>query len=376
MMIQLPGQEKSIVFRNRFGDMKLGLIGLQHSGKTTIFNALTRSQAEVHDFVAAKAEPNVAVVEVGDERVRTLEEMYRPQKTTFATIELIDFVGLSSGSARDGAFSPELLNLVKTTDALALVVKNFKDELNGHSSPLKDIELISDELLLFDLVFTETRLERIAHQLSRGKKTNELLFEQKTLQRIQDHLNSNQPIRSLELSKDELKVIRGYQYLTLKPLLVILNSGEDNFGNGNGLISSIQKSYDIIEFAGKFEMELAQFDHESDMKLFMAEMGIEQSARDRLTKFAYDMLGYISFFTVGSDEVRAWSIRKGSTALQAAGAIHTDLMRGFIRAECFNYVDLIKAGSEKAVKSNGAFRLEGKDYIVQDGDILSIRFNV
>ncbi|MDZ7335465.1 MAG: 50S ribosome-binding GTPase, partial [candidate division KSB1 bacterium] len=222
--------------------MKLGLIGLQHSGKTTIFNALTRSQAEVHNFVAAKAEPNIAVVEVGDERVRTLSEMYRPQKTTFATIELIDFIGLSSGSAKDGAFSPELLNLVKTTDALALVVKNFKDELNGHSSPLKDIELISDELLLFDLVFTETRLERIAHQLSRGKKTNELLFEQKTLQRIHDHLTDSKPIRTLELSQDELKVIRGYQYLTLKPLLVILNSGEENFGKGNGLIQSIQKS--------------------------------------------------------------------------------------------------------------------------------------
>lgn len=356
--------------------MKLGLIGLPHSGKTTIFNALTRSQAEVHAFMSAKAEPNMAVVEVGDERVRTLADMYRPQKTTFATIEIIDFVGMTRGSARDGIFSSELLNLVKTTDALALVVKNFKDELNGHASPVKELESISEELLLFDLIFTETRLERIAHQLARGKRTNELAFEAKILQRILNHLNENQPIRTLPLSKDEARVIRGYQYLTQKPLLVILNSGEDNFGNGHGLIPSLQKSHNVIEFAGKFEMELAQLDSEAEMKMFMDEMGIQQSARDRLTKFAYDILGYISFFTVGSDEVRAWSIRKGSTALQAAGAIHTDLMRGFIRAECFNYIDLIKAGSEKAVNSNGAFRLEGKDYIVQDGDILSIRFNV
>jgi GTP-binding protein YchF len=266
--------------------------------------------------------------------------------------------------------------LIKTTDALGLVVKNFKDDLNGDISPLKDIELISDELLLFDLIFTETRLERIAYQFSRGKKTNELIFEEMTLKRILDHLNENKPIRTLELSKDEAKVIRGYQYLTQKPFLAILNSGEENFGNGNGLISSIQKSYDVIEFAGNFEMELAQLDTEADAKMFMDEMGIKDSARDRLTKFAYEMLGYISFFTVGSDEVRAWSIHKGAVAVQAAGAIHTDLMRGFIRAECFSYDALIKAGSEKAVKNNGAFRLEGKDYIVQDGDILSFRFNV
>ena len=356
--------------------MRLGLIGLQNSGKTTIFNALTKSQAEVHAFSNAKAEPNIAIVEVGDERVRKLSDMYLPKKKTFATIEIIDFVGLSAGSAKEGTLSSKLLNLVKTTDALALVVKNFKDDLNGDSSPLKEIELITDELLLFDLIFTEARLERIAHQFSRGKKTNDLVFEEKILQKILDHLNDNKPIRTLALSADEAKVIRGYQYLTQKPFLVILNSGEDTFGNGNGLIPSIQKLSDVIEFAGNFEMELAQLDSEDEMKMFMDEIGIKESARDRLTKFVYEMLGYISFFTVGSDEVRAWSVHKGDTAMQAAGAIHTDLMRGFIRAECFGYHDLMKAGSEKAVKSNGAFRLEGKDYIVQDGDILSFRFNV
>lgn len=356
--------------------MKLGLIGLPNTGKTTIFNALTNSHAETNIFSSGKAEPHIAVMEVGDERIRQLVGMYQPKKTTFATIELIDFVGLSAGSAKEGAFSSELLNLIKSTDALALVVKNFKDNLNGAPAPLKEIESITDELLLFDLIFTETRLERIAYLFSRGKKTNELVFEEKTLKRILDHLNENHPIRTLSLSGDEARVIRGYQYLTQKPFLVILNSGEDNFGNGNGLIPSIQKHGDVIEFAGKFEMELAQLDREDEIKMFMDEMGIEASARDRLTKFAYDMLGYISFFTVGTDEVRAWSIRKGNTALQAAGAIHTDLMRGFIRAECFGYDDLMKAGSEKAIKGNGAFRLEGKDYVVQDGDILSIRFNV
>ena len=164
--------------------MKIGLIGLQNSGKTTIFNALTKLQAEVNVFSNVKAVPNIAIVEVGDERVRALAEMYIPKKTTFTTIELIDFVGLSAGSAKEGTFSSELLNLVKTMDALALVVKNFKDDIDGHVSPVKDIQLISDELLLFDLIFTETRLERIAHQFSRGKKTNELVFEEKTLNKI------------------------------------------------------------------------------------------------------------------------------------------------------------------------------------------------
>lgn len=356
--------------------MKIGLIGLQNSGKTTIFNALTKLQAEVNSFSNTKAEPNVAMVEVGDERVRTLSEMYQPKKTTLASIELVDFVGLSAGSAKEGTFSSELLNLIKTMDALALVVKNFKDDLNGDIAPLNEIQMISDELLLFDLIFTETRLERIAHQYSRGKKTNELVFEEKTLNKILDHLNENKPIRSLELSVDEEKVIRGFQYLTKKPFLVILNSCEKKFGNGNGLIPSIQKSFDVIEFAGKFEMELAQLDDIEDEKLFLDEMGIQESARDRLSKFAYDMLGYISFFTVGNDEVRAWTIQNGDSAVHAAGAIHTDLMRGFIRAECFSYNALLKAGSEKAVKENGSFRLEGKNYIVQDGDILSIRFNV
>ena len=356
--------------------MKIGLIGLQNSGKTTIFNALTKLHVEVNAFSNTKAEPNLAMVEVGDERVRTLSEMYLPKKTTFASIELVDFVGLSAGSAKEGTFSSELLNLIKTMDALTLVVKNFKDDLNGDLSPQIDIQMISDELLLFDLIFTETRLERIAHQFTRGNKTNELVFEEKTLNRILDHLNENKPLRALELSADEEKVIRGYQYLTQKPFLVILNSGEDNFGNGNGLIPSIQKSFDVIEFAGNFEAELAQLENEEDEKMFLDEMGIKESARDRLTKFAYEMLGYISFFTVGSDEVRAWTIQKGDTAVQAAGTIHTDLMRGFIRAECFSYEALIQSGSEKAVKDNGSFRLEGKNYIVQNGDVLSIRFNV
>ncbi len=355
--------------------MKLGLVGLPNSGKTTIFNALTKSQIAVNAYSNAKAEPNVAIVEVGDDRVRKLSEMYQPKKTTFATIEIVDFVGMAVGSAKEGAFSPELLNLIKTMDALAFVIRNFDSGMEEKNDPLSDIRSMSDEMILLDLVFTETRLERIAYQFTRGKKTNELVFEQKVLEKIRDALEQGTPVRAINLDKDEQKVIRGYQYLTQKPFLVILNSGEENFGKNEDLLAEIKKSHDVIEFAGRFEMELSQLSEE-DAEMFMEDMGIKESARDRLTRFVYQMLGYISFFTVGKDEVRAWTIHEGDTALEAAAAIHSDLARGFIRAECFHYDDLLAAGSEKAIRGNGGFRLEGKNYQVKDGDILSIRFAV
>ncbi|MFZ5517616.1 MAG: redox-regulated ATPase YchF [Candidatus Zhuqueibacterota bacterium] len=355
--------------------MKLGLIGLQNSGKTTIFNALSNSRAEVTAFSSGKAEPNLAVVDVGDERIDKLSELYSPKKTTYATVELVDFAGMTEGAAKNGSFSAELMALIKNMDALALVVRNFTDSLGDDPEPLEDIERVNTELILSDLVLVETRLERIEANYAKNKKTVGLQLEEKILRRILEQLNDNKPIRNLELSEEEEKNIRGFQFLTKKPFLVILNSDETRFGKNEKLIAAIQEQYNTIEFAGNFEMELAQLSPE-DAALFMQDMGIRQSARTRLTGFLYSILGYISFFTVGSDEVRAWSIRKGQTAVEAAGVIHTDLTRGFIRAECFSYNDLIKYGSEKAVKEKGLFRLEGKDYIVKDGDALSIRFNV
>ena len=189
-------------------------------------------------------------------------------------------------------------------------------------------------------------------------------------------MERDQPIRDLVLDRDEQKVIRGFQFLTQKPLMVILNSDDRVFGTNQDLLAEVEKKHRVIEFAGQFEMELSRLKHDEEAKLFMDDMGIKRSARDRLTQFAYETLGYISFFTVGSDEVRAWNIREGTTTREAAGTIHTDLARGFIRAECFRYDDLVDLGSEKAIRQKGLFRLEGKDYIVQDGNILSIRFAV
>ena len=356
--------------------MNIGLIGLPNSGKTTIFNALTRSQARVSAYANSKSEPNRAVVEVVDDRVEFLSAMYKPQKTTHAVIELIDFEGLTQGGARDGLVSSAAMGLIKNSDAIVLVVRNFRDGLAEDLTPLKDLENLNEELMISDLIVAENRLERIEKATRRGKTTNLLQIEEKLLHRIIDHLSSDQPIRDLELDEMHAKMIRGFQFLTQKPMLVIVNSDEINFGKTRDLLKEIEKRHMVIEFAGKFEMELAQLNDPEDIELFMTDMGIQKSARDRLCSAAYELLGYISFFTVGTDEVRAWSIQKGQSALGAAGSIHSDLARGFIRAECISYDDLMAYGSEKQVSEKGLLRLEGKKYVVEDGNILNIRFNI
>jgi hypothetical protein len=356
--------------------MNIGFIGLPNSGKTTIFNALTRSHARVSSYANAKAEPNRAVVEVTDDRVQTLSEMYKPRKTTFAVIELIDFVGLTQGSARDGLFSSSSMGSIKNSDAIALVVRNFRDDPTETVTPLKDVAQLDEELVISDLIIAENRLERIEKANRRGKATNLLKMEEKLLHRIIDHLSNNRPIRDLNLEGEHEKIIRGFQFLTQKPAMVIVNSDENHFGANQDLLEKIERCHRVMEFAGKFEMELAQINDQDDIELFMKDMGIRKSARDRLCSAAYELLGFISFFTVGTDEVRAWSIQEGESILAAAGTIHSDLARGFIRAECISYNDLMAHGSEKQVSEKGLLRLEGRKYVVEDGNILNIRFNV
>jgi ribosome-binding ATPase len=360
--------------------MKIGLIGLPKSGKTTIFNALTRSSAEVAEYSSGKLEPNIAVVDVADPRVDRLSAMYEPKRTIRATIDVMDFVGVEKGGEHRDLFSGPAMGLVKTSDALAAVVRNFHndvlDSTMGPPRPADDADAVHGELILSDLVLVETRLGRIEADHQRGKKTPQSQAEQKTLQMLQEALSEDQPVRSLDLTPDQRKSLSGYQLLSAKPFLVIVNSDEERYGKDAGLLESLNDRYRAIEFAGSFEMELAQFEDQEESATFMEDFGITESARARLTTVAYDLLGLISFFTVGKDEVRAWTIHRGETALDAAGSIHTDLARGFIRAECFSYDDLIEAGSEQAVKSQGKFRLEGKEYPVSDGDILNIRFSV
>ncbi|NLC71135.1 MAG: redox-regulated ATPase YchF [Desulfuromonadaceae bacterium] len=355
--------------------MKIGIIGLQNSGKTTIFNALTRSEAEVADYSNARAEPNLAVVNVEDERITHLTEMYKPRKTIHATVEFIDFAGVARHSDK-GGFPPELVQAARITDALAVVVRNFHHDLMEEPTPSTDLESIEDEMILSDLIIVETRLERIAQDNKKGKKTPQTVLEEETLHAIRDTLNEGAPIRGMKLSGEAEKALRGFQFLTQKPLMVIVNSDEERFGKNAPLLAELGAKYRTIEFAGNFEMELSRLTEGEDIRLFMEDMGITESARSLLTRTAYELLGYISFFTVGPDEVRAWNLKRGQSAVEAAGVIHSDLARGFIRAECFSYADLLACGSEKAIKEKGLLRLEGKEYPVKDGDILCIRFNV
>jgi hypothetical protein len=356
--------------------MKIGLLGLPNSGKTTIFNALTRSQAEVGAFGNNTAKPNVAVIEVGDERITRLTQLYHPKKTTYATINIVDFAGFAEGSApKNDSFGMQM-NLVRNLDAIALVIRNFGNDVTGSPMPVADIDTMVTEFILADMMVTEKRLERIAWSARRGKKSNTMQMEEKVLHKILEELYSGQPIRDLTLNTNEQKLINGFQFLTQKPFFIILNSGENNFGHNPRLMAEIEEKYKVIEFAGNFEMELAAFSNTQEAGLFMEEMGIAESAHDRMTRFAYEVLDHISFITVGTDEVRAWTLHNGDTALEAAATIHSDLCRGFIRAECFSYDDLMAFGSEKGIRDNGRFRVEGRNYKVKDGDILNILFSI
>ncbi|NOZ08120.1 MAG: redox-regulated ATPase YchF [FCB group bacterium] len=354
--------------------MKLCLTGLPQSGKSTIFSALTQTEPET-GFSGGKQEPKLAVVEVLDERITKLSQMYDPKKTIYAKIELADFPAPADRSENSNAFPTELLQELKIMDALGVVIRNFDDTFLGSPKPIEDLDTFSGEMIVADLIVTENRLEKIAHSFARGQKTPELQREHNLLQKIKVQLESDRKVDALDLTAEERKQLRGFQFLTNKPWLIILNSGEEQFHKNDELLEKIREYYPAIEFAGKFEMELSQMEAD-DAKLFMDDLGITESAAVRLTDSAYKILGYISFFTVGPDEVRAWTIRKGTKAVGAAAAIHNDLARGFIRAECFHYDDLLECGSEKGLRQKGKFRLEGKEYVVRDGDILNIRFNV
>lgn len=362
--------------------MKIGFIGLPKSGKTTLFNALTGSSAAVSAFASGRgAAPNLAAIKVGDERVTALSAIYRPKRIVYPTIDVVDVAGVGEGETRTEAVG-ELMKVVRTCDALGIVLRGFGSDLAGGPAPLADLKAIEDELLIADLIVAERRLEKIAAGLRKGPAQGAaalaaLKAEEKVLREVAAALNAGRAVRDVGLDADGEALIRGFQFLTKKRALVILNSHEALYGKQEAVLGEIgaRFGYPAVEFAGEFEMELTRLDEES-ARAFMDDMGIRRSARDRLTALAYEALGYISFFTVGEDEVRAWNVRRDATAVEAAAAIHSDLARGFIAAECFKYDDLVAYGSERAVKDKGRFLLAGKDYSVKDGDILSIRFNV
>jgi len=362
--------------------MQIGIIGLPNSTKTTIFNALTRSQVETAAYSTGRVETNTATVRVPDPRIDRLSAMFKPRKTTWAQIEYNDIAGLRIGIGREGGLSGPLLNAVAQNDAFLHVVRAFQDEdiphPNGSIDPARDLAAMDFELLFSDLMIVERSLERLTERLSKKKAYLERPADeamQGLLQRLKAALEQEVPVRDLDLSPEVQIALRGYQFLTGKPVLVVLNVGERGSDRPEDYLAYNHRHSQVICLRGELEMEIAQLDPD-EAQLFFAEYGIDEPGLHRMIRLSYGLLGLHSFFTVGEDEVRSWTIPVGATAVEAAGAIHSDLARGFIRAEVVNYDDLIAAGSLDAARKQGTVRLQGRDYVVQDGDILNIRFNV
>ena len=352
--------------------MKLGIIGLPQSGKTTIFNALTRGRAPT-TASAGRMDVHTAVVDVPDPRVDRLSEMFKPRKTVYAKVTYADIAGLEGGTAR-GGISGQLLNQLAQMEGFILVVRGFDEESVPHPAgsidPARDAEMMLSELLLNDLIAVERKLERLADERRKGG-TDRTQNERQTVlfQRVHDALNAGTPLREMPLSPEDVKELAAFALLTQKPVLIVFNTGE---GAAPPPVASDIQS---VAVQGKLEMEIAQLPPE-DAAAFMKEYAIEELSLNRMIRLSYVLLRLHSFFTVGEDEVRAWTLRRGATALDAAGEVHTDLKRGFVRAEVVPYSDLVALGSMQEAKAKGKLRLEGKEYVVADGDIVHIRFNV
>lgn len=362
--------------------MQIAIIGLPNSTKTTVFNALTRANYETTAFTSGQLEVHTAVVDVPDVRVDRLSAMFKPRKTIYAKVTYADIAGLAKGVGAGGLSGP-LLNTLSQSDALLHVVRAFEDPDVPHSEgsidPCRDIAIIDDELLLSDLIIVERRIERLEAGIKKGGDKLQRAKDEAELElfrRLHAQLDGSAPLRDMSLEEHEVKSLRNYGLLTLKPLLIVLNVGDNptdisvenlcNYHHEKVITATIQ---------GRLEMELAQLAPEEQAD-FLASYGISEPGLNRVIRVSYQLLGLQSFFTVGEDEVRAWTIHVGANAVEAAGVIHTDLARGFIRAEVIHYDAMIAAGSLAKAKEKGLLRLEGKEYVVKDGDILNIRFNV
>jgi len=360
--------------------MKVAIIGLPNSGKTTVFNALTRASAETATFSSGRLEPNIAMVKVPDTRLQELNEIYRPKKLTSAEVQYVDIGGLGGTEQRDEGLAPELLNVAGTADALLHVVRAFDDDRVPHPSGgvdvARDVAAVDVELMLADLLLIERRLERVEKDIRKfsGSQRVQNLKEQQLLIRLKEELESERPIRDLSITVQEEKVIRGFQLLSRKPVLILLNIDESSIYEPPAFDYPFRQSA-VVELSAKVEAELAQLE-DDEAEEFMLDLGISEAARDRVIRMSYQLLGLISFLTVGEDEVRAWTIRCGMTAHEAGGVIHSDIQRGFIRAEVIPCERLVTEGSIASAKKRGLVRLEGRNYIVKDGDISHFLFNV
>ncbi len=361
-----------------------GIVGLPNVGKSTLFNAITHSQVEAANYPFATIEPNVGVVSVPDERVAALRDIFQPKRTVYTTFEFTDIAGLVRGASQGEGLGNQFLANIRQTDAICEVVRCFEDKdithVDGSVDPLRDIETIHLELALADLETVEKRIGKIAKKAQTGDKQAQAELD--VLEVLQETLQKGGAARSLSFSKEEMAIVKQYMLLTMKPIIYVANISEADIARpeGNEHYLKVKEKAEeegspAVAICAQIESELAQLDEE-DRAMFMDDLGIGQSGLDRLIQEAYSLLGLKTFFTVGKDEVRAWTFKDGMTAVEMAGIIHTDFQRGFIRAETYSYDDLMAYHSEQALREAGKIRQEGKTYRGQDGDIMFFKFNV